>query len=149
MSVSTISFELGRAVELYDIFSFSPKLAADKSPSSLRDSIEHSINQTILRDGFFSAWAVVSNESRRVWKDDDVYSVRISSPQHDVSAYEVAFPKFLAAIAAGRKIYEAQLPVLAARRKKLVEEWNKLYPDGHYTEADFDCFFLPPFGLWF
>lgn len=147
MPIHSVEFKLGRADLLFDIFSFSPALAADKSPSVLRDSIEHAINQTLSRDLCYSAWAVVSSKSQWKWVDDDVYSVRITSPNKEVECYKQIYPKFLKAVAKGRKIYDQQIPALNKRRKQLVAEWNKEHPKYPKTVADVPSYFLPPFGL--
>lgn len=144
----TVHIELGTAAQLLNAFSFSPGVSA-KSPAVLKDAIEHSINQTLLRDLCYSAWAVVQHQSPWKWEDDDRYSVRITSPHHDISRFEQTLPGFLSAIQLGHDIYESQQDALEKQREKLIEEGNKDRSDTQHqlTKADFESWYLPPFGL--
>ena len=148
MTIHHSHIELGTASQLQQVYSFAPGVK-EKKPASLKDAIEHSINQTLLREGFYSAWAVVMHKSRWTWDDDDVYTVKITSPHHGVSGFKKTLTKFINAIRGGYQIYQEQQPALEAQRKKLVEEAHAANPDSDHplTEADYACYFLPPFGL--
>jgi hypothetical protein len=148
MTIHHLHIELGTAAQLLPVFSFAPGVA-DKNPALLKDAIEHSINQTLLRDRFYSAWGVVMHKSRYTWDDDDVFTVKVTSPHHDVSGFQRTLGKFINAIRLGHQIYQQQQPALEAQRKKLVAQAHAANPDSDHplTKADFACYFLPPFGL--
>ncbi len=144
--INSVHFELGAASELLPLFAYSPGVP-EKNPAILKDAIEHAVNQTLLRDHLYSAWAVVMNGSRYQWKDDDVYSIKLTSPNHDVGAYAQTLPKFLQTVGQGLDIYNRQQGVLDKTRQALIEEGNRGKHWRELTPADFACSFLPPFGL--
>lgn len=148
MTTHHVHIKLGTAAQLLPVFSFAPGVA-EKNPAVLKDAIEHSVNQTLLRDCHYAAWGVVMHNSRWTWDDDDVYTIKITSPHHDVSVFKKTLNKFINAIRTGHQIYQEQQPALEAQRKKLVKQAHADNPDAEHplTEADYACDFLPPFGL--
>ena len=158
MAINQVEFDLGTAANLRTIFSFCPLVASQKIPAVLKDAIEHSVNQTLLRDLNFGAWANVFVPNQYKWNDDDVYRIKITSPNADqsVGPYQVTLPKFLQAISLGQATYVAQQPALTAQIAKLIAEGNEQRqasanksgrPFVPLTPEDFKNSFLPPFGL--
>lgn len=141
----SITFAIGTAGDLYDIFSFSPALVADKSLSALSDAIGHAINQTLLRDGLYSAWAQVNYHADSAWNDATPLSLRITSPFHPVAAYEAKVTAFFNALQMAYATWEQIQPQMEAYRKALVKKVNA--EGGDVTEADYATEYLPPFGL--
>jgi hypothetical protein len=115
MSSNSVTFPIGTESDLTPLFAYSP------TDVTLKDGIEHTINQTLLRDLFYGSWA-------QAWLDKSgQYQVQISSPNvdHDFTAYSSKIPAFIAAASTGLGIYNAN-------RSKLPKKGFG---------------FLPPFGL--
>lgn len=114
MSSNSVTFPIGTESDLTPLFAY--------SPLSLREGIEHTLNQTLLRDLFYGSWA-------QAWLDkkSGQYQVQISSPNadHDFTAYSSKIPAFIATASTGFGIYNANKSKLPA--------------------TGFS--FLPPFGL--
>lgn len=72
---------------LSQLFSFTPE-KSDSGLTNLETFIGHFINQTLQRDGLYGAWA-------KVWKIDNCYNLKISSPHHDLSRYSKSIPDFI------------------------------------------------------
>jgi hypothetical protein len=116
MSSNSVTFAIGTADDLTPLFAYNP------AGVPLADGIAHTLNQSVLRDLFFGAWA-------QVWLDDTAnqYQVRITSPKatDDLSGYAPLITSFIQAVRTGLGIYNANR--------------SKLPPTG--------VSFLPPFGL--
>ncbi|MDH4177083.1 MAG: hypothetical protein OEV72_05860 [Thermoleophilia bacterium] len=115
MTRNSVAFPIGAASDLTPLFSYQP------SSVTLADGIAHTINQTLLRDLYYGAWA-------HVWVDKSSQcQVTIASPNptDDLTRYETQIPAFIAAARAGLEIYTASASKLPATGVS----------------------FLPPFGL--
>jgi hypothetical protein len=116
MSSNSVAFPIGTATELTPLFAYSP------TSVTLEVGIEHTLNQTLLRDLFYGSWA-------QTWLDtkSGQYQLQISSPHadHDFAAYTPMIPAFIAAASTGLGIYNANK--------------TRLPTEGFS--------FLPPFGL--
>lgn len=140
-----IHFDIGTAAELYNIFSFTPTLQASKTLSVLSDSIAHAINQTLLRDCDYAAWATAMYAGEGSWDDNAKFTLRITSPNHEVKSYATSVPNFFAAITTGKGIWDSVHPKMEAYAAKLIAEAKKNGEDP--DPADYATSFLPPFGL--
>lgn len=149
--MSQVVIPIGQASLLRETFSFSPGVTPTMtSPSVLKDAIEHAVNQTLLRDMYFGAWACVSVPHFYKWSDDDEYSIRITSPDQDVSPFQKTLPAFLNAIAQGLQIYKSVEGKLQDRCDKLLHppaDPKSKFPPKVPTEGQLRHYFLPPFGL--
>lgn len=79
----------GSTIDLSAIFSFTSEKSLN-GLTNLETYIGHAFNLTLQRDGIFGGWA-------KVWQHDGLYNLKISSPHHDLSAYEEKINDFLAA----------------------------------------------------
>lgn len=80
------------------LFSYSEGLQ-NSNLTSLQTFMAHFFNQTLERDGYFGAWAMV-------WKIGDQFNLKLSSPHHDLRIYREKIPAFLEAGKLGLQIYE-------------------------------------------
>jgi len=122
MSSNSVTFPIGTESDLTPLFAYQP------TGVPLWDGIGHTINQTLLRDLFYGAWAQAwLKKSKPTPKPTDQYQVTITSPNadHDVTAYATQIPAFIAAVSTGIGIYNTNK--------------SKLPSTG--------VSFLPPFGL--
>ncbi len=110
---AAVGFAIGSEEALERIFPFKPKAA------TLGHCIAHGINQSLLRDLHYGAWAKVSDQS-------DPYTVSISCPTDDLDldSYATRYQGYLKAVGTAKDLYE--------------QHQDKLSKDVH---------FLPPFGL--
>jgi hypothetical protein len=96
----------GTEAELTALFSYE-KEAQGSQLTSLEDYIAHAINQTLVRDGFFGAWAQVLKQ------ENGPYVLKMYSPHHDLGIYKDVIPAFLDAGGTGLSIFndvKAKIP---------------------------------------
>lgn len=111
MSSNSVTLTIGTSSDLTPLFAYQPAGVA------LKDGIAHTINQTLLRDLFYGAWAQVWPQSSKPTPlPTDQYRVTITSPHahHDLTGYATKIPAFIAAVRTGLGIYNANktnLPV--------------------------------------
>jgi hypothetical protein len=104
------------------LFPFTPK---GISPT---DCIQLCLNQTLIRDGFYGAWAQIQAR-------DASYEFTIASPdpKADLTPYATVYPRWLAAVRTGLAAY--------------TKVYSKLHPKPPAPPAEKGLAFLPPFGL--
>lgn len=84
--MSSIDITLGEQRYLSQMFSaFDPNI-------SLTDVLSHAFNQTLQRDMFFGSWA-----DAYFHQTDGLYHVKLTSPDQDLSRYQVTIPGMLKA----------------------------------------------------
>lgn len=105
---TSVEIALGSESELAELTSFDPS-----SGLELSDWIGHALNQTLQRDMLFGSWA-------DVWNDGPTYSVKISSPYGDVSAYRRTLPAFLNAGRLAWSIYAQHQAVIERNQLKFL-----------------------------
>lgn len=103
-----VSFDLGEETTLAPLYPYIP------AGATLADCINHSINQTLLRDLQFGAWAYVSvvpqtKTDKKTGKtiENKIYRVRIISPdlKADVSRYATLIPAYLKAAGLALRLF--------------------------------------------
>jgi hypothetical protein len=98
MSHKNIKIKLkGDSESLSFLFSF-PKELEGTNLTTLEMFISRSINQTLMRDGCFGAWAEVP-------RSDGDYEIKISGPHHDLHPYKKLIKDFVKAGKEAVKIY--------------------------------------------
>jgi hypothetical protein len=111
-----ISLE-GTEEQLSRLFSYTDD-RKNSGLTTLATYIGHFFNKTLLRDGFYGAWA-------QVWWDQEkgTYNLKLSSPHHDLSLYQQLIPAFLDAGKTGVEIFQEIQPniqeVISATKKEM------------------------------
>jgi hypothetical protein len=94
---NSVDISLGYAPELYQLLSYSNPVVP------LTDVISHMFNQTLERDMFWGSWA-----DAYVRKGGE-YRIKLTSPNHDLSAYTKVIPSYLAAGRLALKAFNAKV----------------------------------------
>ncbi len=131
--MNVIEFPIGIATDLAPLFAYRPV------NESLNDSIEHTFNQTLLRDLFFGSWARVLTPT----STEPVYRLKITSPDPnaDLTRYKTVVPSYLAAVRTASDAFNQSQAALAQQQQTMIAA-NPIL-----TKAQLDYSFLPPFGL--
>lgn len=88
--------------DLSALFSYSPELQ-QSNLTTLPDFIAHVFNQTLMRDGYFGAWA-------QVLPQDGKYVLKMFSPHHDLRIYALIVPAWMEAGKTGLSIFRDKGP---------------------------------------
>lgn len=91
----------GTEEQLSTLFSYS-KQTRDSGLTSLEDYIAHTFNQTLVRDKFYGAWALVLSQ-------DNKYVLKMSSPHHNLNLYKYIIPAYLKAGKIALSIYNENI----------------------------------------
>jgi len=109
---NSIDIGLGYYEDIAGLFSF-----GEDSPD-LVDTLTFVFSQTLQRDMFFGSWAQAYRNG------NGEYRLKITSPTHDVSAYAVLIPQYIAAGKLALASYYQNIPATAR------EGWEFLLPFG-------------------
>jgi len=108
--------------DLAEIFSFTAEKCI-AGLTNLETFIGHAFNLTLQRDGFFGAWA-------KVWQKDGTYNLKLSSPHHDLSAYETKVPDFISAAQTALEIKRDKQSMIDSVIKSTGKEMRFILPFG-------------------
>ncbi len=93
----SVDISLGYAPEIYQLFSYANPVVP------LTDVISHTFNQTLERDMFWGSWA------EAYIKKGGEYRIKLTSPNHDLTAYTKLIPAYLAAGRLALKVFNSKV----------------------------------------